>query len=180
MNKSVWLLVAAFNACGTGASDPRQIREEVSNGLVGTWNTRLSLSHPYPLGPETTDARSICGTIAFVEDHSSVPEATSARATAMIGVYDLDLRRLGLNWLDETSFPTAFAIARRNPTLATRSQDSIRIVIKTGSDERITLLGRYGPSGIDGDWAARSARGAASGAFSMRRLDAAGPGCVAR
>ena len=101
MNKSNWLLIGTLIACGAGASNPGRVHEEAANSLVGAWETRLSLSHPYPLGPETTDARSICGTIAFVEDRSSVPEATGARATAMIGVYDLDLRRIGLSWLDE-------------------------------------------------------------------------------
>lgn len=180
MNKAGCLLAGAFVACGTAASGPRRFDQQLANDFVGTWVTRLSLSQPYPLGPEIADRPSICGTIGFVEDHSTVRGDSGAREMAMIGVYDLDLRRLGLNWLDENSLPTAFAIARRNTLLMQGPLDSIRIVIKTGSDERITLLGGYDASGINGDWSAQSSRGAASGAFSMRRLGAAGPSCPPR
>lgn len=173
------LLTGVFIACGTGAVNPSRVDDRLANELVGTWVTQLSLSQPYPLGPQSTDKQSICGMIGFVEDHTTAREDPSARETAVIGVYDLDLQRLGLNWLDEESLPIALAVARENPALPQGSQDSVSIVIKTGSDERITLLGRYNPSGIDGDWAAQSARGAASGVFSMRRLGVGGPDCRA-
>ena len=180
MNKLVFLLAGAFIACGTSASDPHPVDDALANDLVGTWVMRLSLSQPYSLGPQVTERQAICGTIGFVDDRSTGPEDASARNAALIGVYDLDLQRLGLNWLDDTSSPTASAIARRSPTLFQGSQDSIRIVIKTGPEERITLLGRYDGSGIDGEWAAQSARGAASGGFSMQRLGVAGSSCLTR
>lgn len=178
MNKFGCLLAGALLACATDATPPA-VDEQLAKDLVGSWVARLSLSEPYSLGPRTPDGQSICGTFGFVADHGTALENASAREAAVIGVYDLDLQHLGLNWLDDKSVPTASAIVRRNSTLERGSEDSIRIVIKTGPDERITLLGRYGSSGIDGEWTAQSARGAASGTFSMRRLGFAGTGCVA-
>jgi len=46
--------------------------------------------------------------------------------------------------------------------------DSVAIVLNPDSQERILLLGRYQANGIDGDWTAQSARGTATGSFSLR------------
>jgi hypothetical protein len=85
-----------------------------------------------------------------------------------LGVYDLDLTLLGLDWLGDNSFPEAVATSVddfRAPLNAVR--DSVVIVLNPGSQERIVLLGRYGAENIRGAWTAQSSRGTASGSFSL-------------
>jgi hypothetical protein len=85
-----------------------------------------------------------------------------------VGVYDLDLSLLGLNWLGDDSFPAAVATSvddYRAPVNGV--SDSVAIVLNPGSRERIVLLGRYSIGEIRGRWTAQSSRGTASGSFSL-------------
>ena len=80
-----------------------------------------------------------------------------------VGVYDLNLTLLGLDWLDDSSFPTVVATAVEDVRdAASRVSDSVVIVLNPGSTERIVLLGRYDVDGIRGKWTAQSSRGTAS------------------
>ncbi|HJQ54445.1 MAG TPA: hypothetical protein VJ825_11455 [Gemmatimonadaceae bacterium] len=164
-----WSISIASVACDAAADDPGLIDARAAEGLVGVWDAKLSLASPYQLGPESTEASEICGTIGFVEDHRRGDRYESAGGTSLIGVYDLNLRRLGLDWLGGNPVPTAFASGESSARLQAPSQpDSVRIVLSMGNEERIVLLGRRGARGIDGTWLAQSARGTATGAFSMR------------
>ena len=138
--------------------------------LVGTWDANLSLTHAYQLGSGKPAARRICGTIGFVGNRGAGGSAT--RGAPDVGVYDLDLARLGLDWRDDDSFPTALVPQPAQGPVhldkSGRDSDSVTIVLNPGSSERIVLLGRYEAKGIDGDWQAQSARGTARGSFSLR------------
>ena len=151
----------------SGASPNRAItRERSGPSLVGAWDATLSLTRPYQLALYRPVARRICGTIGFVGDHR---EAGNVADTVVrdLGVYDLDLSRLGLDWLEDLSYPAAIATAA-NGSSKHLTQDSVAIVLNPGSRERIVLLGRYTTGRIDGDWLAQSARGTASGVFSLK------------
>jgi hypothetical protein len=160
MLRSVLVLVAVV-ACGHASPErPPAYGNSLSRSLVGAWDASLSLSKPYPLGlgPKT---RRICGTIGFVENHQlSDPSTGDDR-----GVYDLDLSRLGLVWLDVPSYPIAVARLNAEADMGESSHDSVAIVLNPGSAERIVLLGRYDASEINGRWTAQSARGTAIGVF---------------
>ena len=161
MSRLLISLVAVTAACGRGSPERSPAYEHtLSRNLVGAWDARLSLSKPYPLGlgPKT---RRICGTIGFVENHeASEPSTDDDR-----GVYDLDLSRLGLGWLDVPSYPIAVATMNDGAGNTASSRDSVAIVLNPGSGERIVLLGRYDEGGINGEWTAQSARGTATGEF---------------
>ena len=166
MKRYALLFLLACSACGSGPPDSA-IGEQSPDRLVGVWDVRMSLTNPYPLGPITTHSRKVCGAIAFVE-YKRGSEASSQPAwSPLIGVYNLDLHPLGLEWLDENSLPTAFASEGLPVPAGDAAADSIRIELNTGGEERIVLLGRQEGGGILGDWSATSARGVASGAFSM-------------
>ncbi len=172
-SRALLLLLAAFG-CG-GATRVRSLAEETPTGqsLVGAWDAQLSLTHPYPLAMSSPAARRICGTMGFVENHRPNRDQDDSSA---IGVYDLDLARLGLDWLDDKDFPAALVSASADSG-AKITADSIRIILNPGSSERIVLLGRHDVAGIDGEWVAQSARGTASGSFSLRPHVAAQPTC---
>jgi hypothetical protein len=166
------LLVWAIVACGSRPSEQRfAVDTPPGRSLVGAWNAKLSLARPYPLEPNDPAATRICGTIGFVENHYANVAANPA-GTPQVGVYDLDLSALGLNWLDRNVFPAAVVSAvRPDATGATTANDTVAIVLNPGSPERIILLGRYDVRGIDGQWTAQSSRGTAAGSFSLRRRD---------
>jgi hypothetical protein len=103
-----------------------------------------------------------------VENRSQ--KAADQYGAESLGVYDLDLRRIGLNWLGDNSFPEAVASSSRRaePRATSAERDSVTIVLNPGSSERIILVGQHHPAGIDGKWVAQSARGTATGSFSLR------------
>jgi hypothetical protein len=159
-------LVLALTACGGGAPEKRVALETRSGqSLVGAWDAQLSLTRPYQLELHEPATKRICGTIGFVENHYAGALADGA---PHVGVYDLDLGQLGLNWRDDDSFPTALATAvddLRRPTGPVG--DSVAILLNPGNAERIVLLGRYDVAGINGRWTAQSSRGTASGFFAL-------------
>jgi len=172
------VLLSAVVACGGVQRETRIAAESASSqSLVGAWDARLSLTRPYPLGLSQPAARKICGTIGFVENHRVSRSDTDG--VPSVGVYDLDLSRLGLDWLSDNSFPTAVASGPRDPARHASGQlpDSVTIVLNPGSSERIVLLGRHDVAGIDGDWTAQSARGTATGSFALRPHNKSRPNC---
>jgi hypothetical protein len=159
MSRFLIFLLAAV-ACGRSPESSRAYENSLSRNLVGAWDASLSLAKPYPLGvsPKT---RRICGTIGFVENHQASDGSTDDDR----GVYDLDLARLGLGWLDVPSYPIAVATLNARGDNAASSPDSVAIVLNPGSGERIVLSGRYDGGEINGKWTAQSARGTAMGVF---------------
>ena len=169
-------LVFAVIGCNDAARQTQSITDAAPRrSLTGAWDARLSLTHPYPLGSNAPATSRICGTIGFVENH----RASSSDEPPSVGVYDLDLSRLGLNWLGDNSFPSAVASTPHafDARADLRQPDSVTIVLNPGSSERIVLLGRRDIAGIDGDWVAQSARGTASGSFSLRPHVEVRPNC---
>jgi hypothetical protein len=170
------LFVWAIAACGAGHGERRATLDaQPGQDLVGAWDVRLSLTRPYPLEHSDPPAKRICGIIGFVENHYAKGAALLAGQQPHVGVYDLDLPALGLDWLDDTVFPSAVVSeVAANPRPATIAFDTIAIVLNPGSPERIVLLGSYDVRGIDGKWTAQSSRGTATGSFSLRRHGKAG------
>jgi len=164
------MLALAIAACGGGLPrDPFRAGDLPGQSLVGAWDAKLSLIRPYQLEPHDPATKRICGTIGFVENHYARGGSVLAGNSRHLGVYDLDLSLLGLNWLDENSFPVAVANAVDIYTTPTGlARDSVAIVLNPGSQERIVLLGRYDIEGISGRWMAQSSRGTASGSFSLK------------
>jgi hypothetical protein len=155
-------------ACSGPAADSLSVTDAGSgSSLTGAWDASLSLVRAYPLAAGSPDVGRICGTIGFVENRHSNASENGAES---IGVYDLDLRRIGLNWLGDTAFPEALASGpHRTPRVGPISApDSVTIVLNPGSRERIVLLGERDNGGIAGDWVAQSARGTSTGHFSLR------------
>jgi hypothetical protein len=108
--------------------------------------------------------------MGFVENHYATGSTAVAAAHPQVGVYDLDLRALGLDWLSDKAFPIAVVSAvDREARTATMLDDSVAIMLNPGGSERIVLLGRYDVQGIDGEWTAQSLRGTATGSFSLRK-----------
>jgi len=175
MNSRALLVFLAAIGC-SGAPRETRFADEPAAGksLVGAWDARLSLTRPYSLGVSTPTSRRICGTIGFVDNHRPGQDDATA-----VGVYDLDLARLGLGWMGEDAFPAALLSLPANSDVGANRirDDSITIVLNPGSSERIVLLGRREAMGVDGEWFARSARGTASGSFSLRPHDSARRSC---
>ena len=159
-------LALTLAACGGGAPEKRLALETRSGqSLVGAWDAKLSLTRPYQLELHEPATKRICGTIGFVENHYATAVTDNS---PHVGVYDLNLTLLGLDWLDDSSFPTVVATAVEDVRdAASRVSDSVVIVLNPGSTERIVLLGRYDVDGIRGQWTAQSTRGTASGSFSL-------------
>ena len=160
------VLALALAACEGGATGKRLALEtRTGQSLVGAWDAKLSLTRPYQLELHEPTTRRICGTIGFVENHYAMAVTDNS---PQVGVYDLNLALLGLNWRDDNSFPAAVATAVED-FRAQRGlvNDSVAIVLNPGSAERIVLLGRYDVAGIRGEWTAQSSRGTASGSFSL-------------
>lgn len=167
--KFIVLLVIVSVGCRRPQNEGQSSSSAGANNLVGLWDAALSLAHPYPLEPDSPTARSVCGTLGFVDNHGRIDGGTESEPL-QIGVYDLALTRIGLEWRGEPAFPVAVASGGAAPDSSSRAEagDSVRIVLNPGSDERIVLLGRYDARRIEGEWTAQSARGTASGAFSLR------------
>lgn len=175
---STVVLAAVLLGCG-GVQKESQPGIDAADhaGLAGAWDASLSLTRPYQLGGDKPSARRICGTIGFVDNHHG--RSTLLGGAEGIGVYDLDLSRLGLNWSEDDSYPTAVATM---PLRGRRSAnaidgDSVTIILNRGSSERIVLAGQLDALGIDGEWLAQSLRGTATGSFSLRPHGRIAPGC---
>lgn len=167
--KSIALLVLSLAACGRAPKEARLAEGTAVNDLVGAWDATMSLTQPYPLEPDAPGAREVCGTIGFVQNHGRVAGDSESDKPMQLGVYDIALRRIGLEWNGETAFPAALASSGLGDDGISRAaaRDSVRIVLNPGSNERIVLLGSYDGGKIEGGWTARSARGTATGSFSM-------------
>jgi hypothetical protein len=133
--RGVPLVAIAIVACGGGpaerhfALDPRS-----GQSLVGAWDAKLSLSQPYQLELREPKAKRICGTIGFVENRFARASFDTAGNLRHMGVYDLDLSLLGLDWLDDRSFPAAVASAVDGYAgRASLGRDSVRIVFESRS-----------------------------------------------
>ena len=161
------LIVVAIAACGGESADGRFARgTQPGQSPVGTWDATLSLSQPYQLQLHEPVTRRICGTIGFVENRAGRSASDLTDNTPHMGVYDLNLSLLGLDWLGDKSFPTAVATpGEPYASAAGTLRDSVRIVLNPGGQERIVLRGRYDLAGIRGAWTAQSSRGTASGSF---------------
>jgi hypothetical protein len=168
MMRGVPVIALAFVACGTGTGERRlTFGAQAGQTLVGAWDAQLSLGHPYQLALHEPTAKRICGTIGFVDNRYSGSEWSRAE-NPQLGVYDLDLSLLGLDWLEDQTFPLAVASAlTTRPPRASVAPDSVRIVLNPAGQERIVLRGRYDFAGISGAWKAQSPRGTASGSFWM-------------
>ncbi|MFL5488532.1 MAG: hypothetical protein ACJ8AJ_08625 [Gemmatimonadaceae bacterium] len=175
MMRLVVALVVLFGCTATPRDPGGSVYGDRSaESLVGAWDARLSLTQPYQLTMQQPSARRICGTIGFVENHRDT--GSTADSMRDLGVYDLDLSRLGLAWLADGSYPTAIATASHpgHGLAHQQSSDSVTIVLNPGGRERILLVGRHDVGGITGEWVAQSARGTASGSFSLRPHSSAG------
>jgi hypothetical protein len=169
MTRCAPMLVLALVACGSGSHERQfALETQPAQNLVGAWDATLSLARPYQLGLHEPAAKRICGTIGFVENHRARAGSGQTDDSPHLGVYDLHLALLGLDWLGDNSIPTAvatFVDDFRAPL--NRVGDSVAIVLNPGSQERIVLLGRYEVEDIRGGWTAQSSRGTASGSFSL-------------
>jgi len=154
-------LVAALMACNGGPAVIVTNGGNANRQLTGIWDIRLSLERPYPLELTDPPAHRVCGTIGFVDSNQDVDGKVDGSA----GVYQIDLTRIGLNWINDTRFPAAIA---HHTDERFANQDSVAITLKPDGQERIQLAGVYGTTGIDGRWTARSSRGTASGVFTLR------------
>ena len=162
------LLALALVACGSGAERRFALGTQPAQNLVGIWDASLSLAQSYKLGLHEPAATRICGTIGFVANRYPVGGSDQMGDAKQVGIYDLDLSRMGLNWLGDNSFPTAVATPAGNLNArAGADSDSVAIVLNPGSQERIVLLGRSSGGGIRGRWTAQSSRGIESGSFAL-------------
>jgi hypothetical protein len=163
-------LVIVAVACTEARSANTSGDDAIAGKLVGAWDATMTLDRSYPLQPHSSEARTICGTISVIENRTKNASAEEVVSATQLGVYDLPLSRIGLEWNDKASFPTAVVntVSTSSYASSTGATDSVRIVLNPGREERIVLSGRYEPSRIQGVWTAQSARGTANGSFSMR------------
>ena len=169
MRAAIVVLIVC-TACGEGRSAGSGRNHAVPQELVAAWDASMQVNQSYPLQPGPSAAAEICGTISLVENRAAARPTEGVDAPTYLGVYDLPLSSIGLEWSGAPSFPEATVSIASNrahgPTGST--SDSVRIVLNPGSEERIVLSGRYEANGIRGAWVAQSARGTANGSFSMR------------
>jgi hypothetical protein len=171
MRTSMLAVSLVVLACASQEPRSKVTADQTRDAMIGAWDVKLSLTHPYPIGLAAPAARQICGTMGFVDnEHVSQSDYES---TPSLGVYDLDLGRLGLNWLNDAAFPAAVVTRTASVPANTvaAGSDSVRIVLNPGSREQIVLEGRHNVNGMDGVWVAQSARGTASGLFTLRPHD---------
>jgi hypothetical protein len=163
-------LIMVSVACSEGRSANTGGAHAVARELVGTWDATMSVERPYPLQLRPSEVTAICGTIGLVENRQKTASSEEVGSATQIGAYDLPLTQIGLEWNGIPAFPTAAVSTANTRSYAAHSStsDSVRIVLNPGSEESIVLSGRYGDSGIQGTWIAQSARGTATGSFSMR------------
>lgn len=134
--------------------------------LTGTWEVTLTLQRPYPLGFSTPTTRRVCGTIGFVDVADAADRMDGDESD---GVYQVPLAQLGLDWMQDAKFPLAVAHQAERGASGSASPDSVAITLNPSSREHIQLLGVQHGSEINGNWTAQSARGTASGLFTLRR-----------
>jgi hypothetical protein len=162
------VLALAIVACGGGTPERRFTLESPPQYLLGAWDAELSLKQSYQIGPREPVGKAICGTVGFVENHHPRSGSDELDESAHVGVYDLDLAQLGLDWLADNSYPIAIATSVDDYRGGNNAAgDSVAVVLNPGSEERIVLLGRYTVDGIRGHWSAQSSRGTATGSFSL-------------
>jgi hypothetical protein len=162
-------LLIVLAACSEGRSANTAGEDPAARKLVGAWDATMKVERPYPLQLRPSQVTTICGTIAMIENRSKSASSEDIASATQLGVYDLPLSQIGLEWSGKAEFPAATSMT--GPTTYTSpasESDSVRIVLNPGSEERIILSGRYEPGGIQGTWTAQSARGTATGSFSMR------------
>jgi hypothetical protein len=163
MIRRPFALLIVLVACSDGRSANTGREDAAAGNLVGAWDATMRVERPYPLQLRPSQATAICGTIAMIENRTKSASAEDVASATQLGVYDLPLSQIGLEWNGTASFPTATGSATPGA-----GSDSIHIVLNPGSEERILLSGRYEAGGIHGTWVAQSARGTANGSFSMR------------
>lgn len=170
MRRVLAALIIIGTACGKGAATARTRDDLKARDLVGAWDATMRVERPYPLQFRPPELSEICGTIALVENREDKAAGGDLKAATQLGVYDLPLSRIGLEWKGVTDFPAAAVTTAITPPRgsAAMSTDSVRFVLNPGSDERIVLSGLYEAARISGTWSAQSSRGTAAGSFSMR------------
>lgn len=167
MIRGTLALLVVLAACSEGRSANIAGEDPAAGKLVGAWDATMKVERPYPLQLRPSQVTAICGTIAMIENRSKSASSEDIASATQLGVYDLPLSQIGLEWNGKASFPAATAsTATRTPPA--NGGDSVHIVLNPGSEERIILSGRYRPGGIRGTWTAQSARGTANGSFSMQ------------
>jgi hypothetical protein len=175
------MLALALAACGGTPETRFALESRPPQSLLGAWDAELSLKQGYQLGPREPVGKAICGTVGFVENHYPRDASGELAEAAHVGVYDLDLAQLGLDWLGDDSYPIAIATSVDDYRAETNGGDSVVVVLNPAGDERIVLLGRYSVDGIRGHWTAQSSRGTASGSFSLTphaNARSESPGCL--
>lgn len=170
MIRRTLVLLIILAACSEGRSANTGGEDPAARKLVGVWDATLKVGRPYPLQLQPSQVAEICGTIGLIENGTGSASAADVASATQLGVYDLPLSQIGLEWNGKAAFPAATASITGHTTYASPpgGSDSVRIVLNPGSEERIILSGRYEPGGIEGTWTAQSARGTANGSFSMR------------
>jgi hypothetical protein len=170
MMRGTLALIMVSVACSEGRSANTGGDDAVARKLVGVWDATMSVERPYPLQLRSSEVRAICGTIGVVENRQKNASGEEVGSATQIGVYDLPLTQIGLEWNGIPAFPTvAVSTANARSFTAHKStSDSVQVVLNPGSEERIVLSGLYGERGLQGTWIAQSARGTATGSFSMR------------
>jgi hypothetical protein len=170
------VLVAMLIGCrGMQRETDTGVAGRTRASLTGAWDARLSLTSAYQIGAHDPVARTICGTIGFVDNHHRV--VTGTQHAEAIGAYDLDLSRLGLHWSAGEAYPEAIVSIAWDGKASRAPHDSVTIVLDPGSTERIVLLGRHVGAGINGRWLAQSLRGTATGHFSLLPHGTGAPTC---
>ena len=170
MIRGTLALLIVLVACSEGRSATTGGEDPAAGKLVGVWDATMKVERSYPLQLRPSQAMAICGTIGLIENGTRSASAEDVASATQLGVYDLPLSQIGLEWNGTAAFPAATASITAPTTYASPASggDLVRIVLNPGSEERIILSGRFEPSGIQGTWTARSARGTANGSFSMR------------
>jgi hypothetical protein len=157
-------LSAALTACTGGSAAVLSNADIPNRQLTGSWDIRMSLDRAYQLDLKDPPARQVCGTIGFVEANQRFDGGNQSA-----GVYDIDLARIGLDWVEDSKFPAAIArqVDQRG-AVHPENADSVAVTLNPFSEERILLTGLYRVAGIDGIWTAQSSRGTATGRFTLR------------
>ena len=170
MIRGTFALLIVLVACSEGRSANISGEDPAAGKLVGVWDATMKVERPYPLQLRPSQVTAIRGTLGLIENGTRTASAEDAASATQLGVYDLPLSQIGLEWNGTAAFPAATASITGPTTYASPASgsDSVRIVLNPGSEERIILSGRYEPDGIQGTWTAQSARGSANGSFSMR------------
>src|SRR5712691_7558122 len=83
---------------GRIAREAIRARDSAAKESRGAWDAQLSLHRPYQLELHEPAVKRICGTIGFVVNHYASSGSRAGDDSKHVGVYDLDLSLLGLNW----------------------------------------------------------------------------------